>query len=149
MSPHSTFLQQEMERYNSLLRIIGSTLEELLNSIKGNVIMSQEMENMYNSILTGKVPEKWAQAAYPSMKGLNSWFEDLIKRINFLATWLTQGNPSAYWLSAFFFPQGFLTSTLQTYARKYKVPLDNLSFSFKIMNSKDDFKISPQVKFDF
>ena len=145
MHPYSAFLQQEIERYNSLLKIIGSTLEELSNSIKGNILMSREMENMYDSILSGKVPEKWSLAAYPSMKGLNSWFADLLKRISFFVNWLTQGTPSTFWLPAIFFPQGFLTSTLQTFARKFKVPLDNLSFRYKIMNSKEEFKSPPLV----
>lgn len=35
-----------------------------------------------------------------------------------------------YWISAFFFPQGFLTSILQIYARKMKIPVDTLNFQF-------------------
>lgn len=35
-----------------------------------------------------------------------------------------------YWISAFFFPQGFLTSVLQIFARKTKLPVDSLTFSF-------------------
>jgi dynein heavy chain len=35
-----------------------------------------------------------------------------------------------YWISAFFFPQGFLTSVLQIHARKVKVPVDTLGFQF-------------------
>lgn len=36
----------------------------------------------------------------------------------------------AFWLPAFYFPQGFLTSVLQTYARAHGVPIDCLRFSF-------------------
>jgi dynein heavy chain len=35
-----------------------------------------------------------------------------------------------YWISAFFFPQGFLTSILQIHARKQKVPIDSLAFQY-------------------
>jgi dynein heavy chain len=38
--------------------------------------------------------------------------------------------PKLYWLPAFFFPQGFLTAVLQIHARKTKLPVDSLSFSF-------------------
>lgn len=42
------------------------------------------------------------------------------------------GHPTSYWLSGFYFPQGFLTGTLQTHARKYNLPIDTLKFDFTV-----------------
>jgi dynein heavy chain len=45
--------------------------------------------------------------------------------------WLIKGKLAAYWLPAFFFPQGFLTALLQNYARKYSIAIDALNFGFQ------------------
>ena len=38
-----------------------------------------------------------------------------------------------FWMPCFFFPQGFLTAILQEHARRKQIPIDELSFSFKIV----------------
>jgi hypothetical protein len=48
--------------------------------------------------------------------------------------WITSGFPISYWLPGIFFPQGFLTGTLQVHARKYDLPIDELSFEFHVLD---------------
>lgn len=108
-----------------------SSLSDLRKAIKGEVVMSDELDKMYQSILNNKVPENWAELAYPSLKPLASWIENLRERIDFFKKWLVNGKPKAYWMPSFFFPQGFLTSLLQQFSRKYKVAIDELSYKFE------------------
>jgi dynein heavy chain len=129
MSALATYLSQEMERFNRLLFRIKSSLESLKKAIKGLVLMSDDLDQMYTSINENRVPSLWSKVAYPSLKPLASWLHDLKSRVKFLREWLSVGKPEAYWLSAFFFPQGFLTSVLQMHARQYKEPIDTLGFS--------------------
>ena len=51
-----------------------------------------------------------------------------------MRTWAKLGHPKAYWLSGFFFPHGFITGILQTYARKHHKPIDLLQFSFNVLD---------------
>lgn len=70
--------------------------------------------------------------------------KDLILRVDFFHGWLLNGQPATFPLPVFFFPQGFMTGTLQTYARKYQVAIDTLSFKFDILKEKaESFKEGP------
>lgn len=43
--------------------------------------------------------------------------------------WIIKGKMDSYWVSPFYFPQGFMTAVLQTYARKMQdTPIDQLVF---------------------
>lgn len=75
-----------------------------------------------------------------------SWLGDLIKRVNFLKEWIDYGVPNIYWISGLSFPQGFLTGTLQNFARKHKVAIDKISFDFIWMDhmTVEDVKEKPE-----
>jgi hypothetical protein len=47
--------------------------------------------------------------------------------------WIDNGTPVVVWLPGFFFTQSFLTAVLQNFARKYKLAVDSLKFSYKIL----------------
>jgi len=122
------FHGQEYTRIVSMISKVKSSLKMLGKAIKGVVLMSADLEGMYNSFLIQKVPNNWLKVAYPCLKPLNSWVVDFIERIHFLMGWLTNGPPLSFWISCFFFPQGFMTSALQLHARKTKIPIDTLVF---------------------
>ncbi|KAJ3159379.1 Dynein heavy chain 1, axonemal [Geranomyces michiganensis] len=132
----STVLIQEVIRYNRLLATIHSTLVELTKALKGLVVMSDSLETMCNNIFINQVPLVWAAKAYPSLKSLSSWVLDLVARCDFIQKWIDTGIPTVFWISGFFFPQAFLTGTLQNYARKYTVSIDTLGLDFKILEQR-------------
>ncbi|XP_060043693.1 dynein axonemal heavy chain 6 [Erinaceus europaeus] len=129
----TTVLGQEVDRFNNLLKLIHTSLETLNKAIAGFVVMSEEMEKVYNSFLNNQVPSLWSNTAYPSLKPLASWVKDLILRTSFVDLWLKRGQPKSFWISGFFFPQGFLTGTLQNHARKYNLPIDELNFKYNMV----------------
>ncbi|OXA50744.1 Dynein heavy chain 6, axonemal [Folsomia candida] len=125
------FIQQEIERFNKLLAVIKDSLVQLKKGIRGLVVMSEDLEKMYQAFLNNQVPDLWKPKSYGSLKSLASWYKDFQLRFNFIRGWQTKPvPPSSYWLSGFFFQQGFLTAVLQTYARRHNLPIDQLKFHF-------------------
>lgn len=137
----STVLLQEVEKFNRLLHVMERTLNDIKAAIEGIIVMTQELDIMYVSFQNGVVPPNWEDVAYPSLKPLASWFNDLVERVAFMEKWLTEGEPATFWLSGFFFPQGFMTGCLQTYSRKHMIPIDQLNFAFKVLKAEEPDEI--------
>ena len=91
--------------------------------------MSEELEHTFSCFTLQRVPPVWEAVAYPSLKPLAGWNVDLFNRLAFIEKWLTTGPPVCFWISGFFFPQGFMTSALQAYSRRYKLPVDLLGLT--------------------
>ena len=104
--------------------------------------MSEELDAVYTSFLNSQVPILWANAAYPSLKPLGSWVQDLVFRCAFIGNWIEHGQPKSFWMSGFFFPQGnvwmtvaiiFYQSFLElVFLRKYFL----VSFRFYFKNKR-------------
>ena len=122
----NTVLQQELLRYNNLTGIMVHTLRQAIQAVKGHIVMSSELEQILDRIYDNRVPLPWKKASYPSLKPLSSWFEDYLKRIQFMRDWVDKGHPESYWISGFFFTQSFLTGTKQDFSRKNKIPIGEL-----------------------
>ncbi|XP_048269552.1 GDP-D-glucose phosphorylase 1-like isoform X2 [Bombus terrestris] len=58
----------------------------------GELIINAEMEDLQNYIMMDAVPPSWTKRVYPSKLGLNSWFTDMLYRINELSDWAADFN---------------------------------------------------------
>lgn len=113
--------------------MIHASLVNLRKAIKGLVVMSEELEEVFQSLLDNFVPKLWEKKSFLSVKPLPSYIADFQRRIDFIQNWTNFGNPKSFWISGFYFPQSFLTGILQTYARKRVLPIDELKINFQVM----------------
>ncbi|XP_012153483.1 dynein heavy chain 2, axonemal kl-2 [Megachile rotundata] len=142
-TPLDVVLLQEIQRYNILLRKTRNSLKELQQAIKGLVLMSPDLEEIFTCVHEGRVPSVWL-IAYPSLKLLGPWTRDLVNRIEHFGEWAqTTHPPLLFWLAAFTFPTGFLTAVLQTSARLWNVSIDSLSWEFSVFTVDDSTIIEP------
>lgn len=139
------FLGQEVDRFNVLFEVITKSLEDLQKAIRGEVVMSMDLEDMFKSFMIKKVPKNWEKYAYLSLKPLSSWVADYVQRMEFMTRWLYDGPQKSYWVPAFFFPQGFMTAAKQMYSRKTSTEIDTLIFKTSIYSFfKDNVQIVPE-----
>ncbi|KRX01956.1 hypothetical protein PPERSA_07601 [Pseudocohnilembus persalinus] len=141
-----SFIYQDIIRYNKLLKIINNSFQIIQEAIEGTKAMDDNIEQIMEAIYDFKLPQIFKKYAYPSNKQLGSWFDDLKQKLKHVKDWIENGKPKIFWIGQFFYTQSFLTAILQQYSRKAQIPIDNLSYSFKVVNiySKIKYKVGKQ-----
>ena len=80
----NTVLVQELIRYNRLIDVMQSSLKLLKRALKGFILMSEELEQLSNSLHDNHVPKMWSDKGHLSIKPLGLWIIDFKHRVEFL-----------------------------------------------------------------
>jgi len=129
VGPFQNVVLQECERMNILVGEIVRSLIELDQGFKGDLTVSDAMEELATSLFFDRVPKRWEMFAYPSLRTLAGWLSDLQKRIAQINDWANNpvDTPVVTWISGLFNPQSFLTAVMQSTAQAQGLELDKLS----------------------
>ena len=118
---------------NDLLNEIRRSLLELRKGLDGSLNMSEPMEDLARCLALNQVPGRsplhrcsWERLAWPSRRGLASWFTDALRRVEQLAAWSAAFvTPASVWLPGLFNANAFITAVMQVTARASGQPLSS------------------------
>jgi dynein heavy chain len=126
--PYQYVFLQECDCMNMLVRTMRKSLKELKLGFKGELTMSESMEQLALCLTLEQIPPRWEKVAFPSTRGLLSWLQNLKARCGQLEEWTSDPVriPKVVDLSKLFNPQSFLTAIKQTCCQQQKLELDKL-----------------------
>ena len=123
---------------NILTKEMRRSLKEMDLGLKGELTITNDMEDLGNSLFFDQVPPSWSKRAYASLNGLSNWYADLILRIKELEAWTSDFSlPASVWLPGFFNPQSFLTAIMQSTGKSFSEAL-----IFALTKQQHDIRLS-------
>ena len=113
--PYQNVFLQECEYMNYLLEEICASLGQLKKAKDGELTYSEKLEKLETCLNLEKVPDGWAELAYPAKRSLATWFDNLLRRIEQLSAWKDDpiNIPKVTRINLLFNPQSFLTAIKQ------------------------------------
>ncbi|KAL9651290.1 hypothetical protein ABK040_001243 [Willaertia magna] len=147
LSPIHVVLLQEVDIWNSLVRIMKRSLIDLQRALAGEIGMSEELEHLNNSLNTGQVPRLWMDYTPPTKLSLSDWLNYFKERHNQYVGWVkTLQDPVVIWLSGLHEPESYITALVQVTCKKYKWPLDRTTTITKVTKyvNHSDIKSKPE-----
>lgn len=124
VTPTQVVLLQELERFNKLISTIDKSLSTLKKALKGEVGMSNELDDLAKALYNGQLPSMWRRLAPATKKTLGNWMDHFFKRNAQYTAWINEGDPNVMWLSGIHIPESYLTALVQATCRKNGWPLD-------------------------
>ena len=126
--PYQYVFLQECDCMNLLIRTMTKSLLELQLGFKGELTMSESMEQLAMCLTLEQIPPRWQKVAFPSTRGLVSWLHNLKERCAQLDEWVSDPVriPKVVDLSKLFNPQSFLTAIKQICCQQQMMELDKL-----------------------
>lgn len=127
--PYQYVFLQECDYMNGLVYEMVRGLQELGLGFKGELTMSEQMEDLANALFKETLPTWWVKLGFPSTRPLRSWRVNLQDRCVQLDEWVNDplNIPKVTDVARLFNPQSFLTAIKQLCCQMQGLELDKLS----------------------
>jgi dynein heavy chain len=146
LPPTTVVLLQELERWNKLVEKLATSLDELSKALRGEVGMSNDLDELATALFNGTLPAMWRRLAPQTEKRLGAWMTHFARRHSQYSEWVREGqDPKVMWLSGLHVPESYLTALVQTTCRRKGWPLDKSTLYTKVtsMTSAEEVKQRP------
>lgn len=88
ISPTSVVLLQELDRFNHLTSTMLKSLSTLRRALKGEVGMSNELDDLSRALYNGQLPPMWRRLAPATKKNLATWMDHFLRRNQLYSGWV-------------------------------------------------------------
>lgn len=141
-TPLEVVLLQEIERYEALVKKMVANLADLKRALKGEIGMTQALDDIGTAMYNGRLPDVWAKISPQTEKPLGSWMEHYLRRYRQYADWTSKGDPVVFWLSGLHVPQSLLSAFVQASCRRRGWALDKSTLYTRVTKITDPASIT-------
>jgi len=126
--PYQFVFLQECEYMNGLVTEMVRGLGELQQGFRGELTMTEQMEQLAEALWREALPIWWVKLGFPSTRPLRSWLLNLKERVEQLEGWIGDplNLPKVVDVSKLFSPQTYLTAIKQVCCQHDRLELDKL-----------------------
>eukprot|EP00958_Prasinococcus_capsulatus_P027403 scaffold5502_cov390-Prasinococcus_capsulatus_cf.AAC.6 len=146
-TPTTIVLLQEMERWNSLVRCMKSSLNQLQRALAGEIGMSGELDDVATALYNGQLPDNWRRVTSKTQMMLGSWMTYFLRRYQQYKDWKdAKQYPKVVWLAGLHIPETFIAALVQTACREKGWPLDKSTLYTKVTSYVDENQVPERLK---
>merc|ERR1719487_1613323 len=144
-TPLEVVLLQEIERYEALVKRMVNNLKDLKRALKGEIGMSQQLDELGTSLFNAQLPALWAKLAPQTQKPLGSWVEHYLHRYKQYSDWTIKGDPTVFWLNGLHIPESLLSALVQASCRRRGWALDKSTLYTVVTGETDTNAVKPML----
>lgn len=138
-NPLNVVLVSEISRYDTEIAKIKNNLENLENSLLGKCEFSENMRELAKNILKNTVPKTWT-SLHLCDNNILKLISEYKSRMKIFKDWAENGQPTIFWLPAFWNVQGFLNAIKLNFARNQGFAIEKIQFETKFNDNEDLMK---------